>query len=110
LVLAGEPFDTKWIDVINGGYLVRWNFGDANADEEVERIVSSVPSAAFAPGEMHFMLVDECDFFDSAMPGLSIVTPSQTVDLEPGGYLIGTTWYEPDPETSFLLHRFRRHF
>jgi hypothetical protein len=106
-VIGGEPLDTKWVRLKEDeGYLVRWMFGDSDAD--IDAAVLRAPSLLFSKVDLYIEIGGPMRLFDSAFPGDQIVTSSARVEVPVGTYAIATAEYSPDSHTSILLHKLQR--
>jgi hypothetical protein len=104
LVLGDEPLATTWWPSIDGGFLVRWDFGDS--DEAVRAHLARLESAGpWEPGPTFECSRGPLILFDSADPGLDPLNERLTIELKPGKYLLGTCHHKPDSQTSLRLHR-----
>ena len=110
LVLGDEPFQTSWLQLpeVPGGTIVRWEYAPSKAAvlrslSEVQGIVWSETNLVLNITSQKLML------FDAACPG-SHPDCMETgcllvINLEPGEYSIKTGRFQPDKETSLILHR-----
>jgi hypothetical protein len=112
IALADAPDATLWWRLsADSGYFVRCRFCDK--DDAVRAALEDVPERLFKRGQARFAFErGPLILFDSSVPGrefrtLAGVSGHQRIDLPPGTYTIETAEYEPDRETSLLLHRLR---
>jgi hypothetical protein len=105
LVLGDEPMQTSWSTLTeeNGGVLVRWQW--ARNENAVIRTLHQVPEELWTHTDLSFSKTEgPLLLFDAACPGKNIVS-SLTIDLGRGRYSIDFAHYQPDRETSLILHR-----
>lgn len=107
LVLGDEPVPTMWLSVSerSAGILVRVIYSPGDA--ELESTLRQLPQNLDWMVQPFCFRVDDSDLilFDSAEPGNEILGSQVTVRLERGSYSISTAKFEPDADTSLLLHR-----
>jgi len=106
LVLGDEPCQTALFTINSKDLtLVRWIYGE---DElTVEKHLRQVPEELFnSPLEQVEYRVQDDEFilFDSVLNGE--VASGLKISLPPDMYVITTVQYEPDEDTSLILHRF----
>ena len=106
LVLGDEPCQTALFTINSKDIaLVRWVYGE---DElTVEKHIRQVPEELFNnPLEQIEYRVegDEFILFDSVLNGEA--AQGLKIDLPSDKYVVTTVQYEPDEDTSLILHRF----
>jgi immunity protein 21 of polymorphic toxin system len=108
LVLGDEPMQTSWLPLSEqlGGILIRWQWApdEKHVNEamtDLSRIARQPPSLTFGVSDKVLLL------FDAACSG-NDPGDALRIDLLPGQYSIESTHYEPDEETSLILHRLSR--
>jgi hypothetical protein len=108
VVFAGEALPTAWWPAPSEqvGLIVRWVYG--NSDEAFSAALLRLPDGLFRHPGVQVTLRGKLLLFDAAMPGHAIVSPHLRMSIREGTYRIQTAVYEPDSETSMLLHRFKR--
>jgi hypothetical protein len=107
LVLGDEPMQTSWLTLSDrNGILIRWQWA---ADEEsVRNTLNEITEAAWQPTDVLFQSkTDELLLFDAASPGDEIES-SLVINLSAGEYSVDTAFWQPNDETSLILHRLRR--
>ncbi len=108
LLLSDAPLDTCfWRDDRGTTYLVRVWY--CQPDFDVDQTMKNCPSCLFEDAvEVLTYNVNSSDFimFDSAEPGDDPDKKFVFAQLRKGAYRILTQTYEPDAETSLVLHRF----
>ena len=109
LLLGGEPTPTWWpFAGGRGGLLVRWVYADY--DDAVINAVRLFPEELWRQtGISIHLLRGPLILFDSVCPGSDIDCLGTgcviQLDLSPGRYDISTAIYEPDADTSLVLHK-----
>jgi len=110
LVLGGEPTPTSWWPFAEGrgGLLVRWLYADG--DDAVINAVRLFPEERWRETDISIDLSrGPLILFDSVCPGSDVDCLGTgckiRLDLKPGRYGIGTAIYQPDADTSLVLHR-----
>jgi hypothetical protein len=109
MVLGDMPMQTIWVSrrLLNGGMLARWMF--AESDAEFLRWLQVIPDTVFRP-EFSFSIKESpLVLFDSAFAGRNVrKRPEEylSIEFQPGTYEIKTAVYEPDAQTSMVVHRF----
>ncbi|MGW6940436.1 Imm21 family immunity protein [Streptomyces xanthophaeus] len=104
LVLGGEPSTTAYL--AEHRVLVRWDY--AETEEGVaDVIVAGLPAAEWEEGPV-LGTVGELVLFDAAYFGTEVgtLTDGAVLDLRAGSYRVDSASIEPDPLTSFRVHRF----
>jgi hypothetical protein len=109
LVLGDMPMQTTWISKVpwNGGMLARWMF--AESDAEFSGWLQTITGELFHPEFKFFVEQTPLVLFDSGFAGRNIkkrMNECLLIALEPGSYEISTAIYQPDNQTSMVLHRF----
>ena len=105
IVLGDEPMTTAWFPSANqpGGIIVCWGCADSEAD--VIQALSAIPEEVWSDTGLSFQVgKTPLVLFDSAYPGENM-EESLRINLEEGQYAISTAEYEPNEETSLILHR-----
>ncbi|MGH7701679.1 MAG: Imm21 family immunity protein [Gemmatimonadales bacterium] len=100
LVLADEPNDTMWVRWAGDPrvYLVRWI--QADDDAAMLRALEGLPGLNLQPTHGTLSIPPgHLVLFDSAMPGNDIVTPHESVNMEPGTYRVSRGLLQPDADT-----------
>lgn len=108
LVLGDEPMQTSWLPLSEqlGGVLVRWQW--APDEKHVNEAMTDLSRLAWEPPTHTFRVSDKVLLlFDAACSG-NDPGDALNIDLLPGQYSIESTHYEPDEETSLILHRLSR--
>jgi hypothetical protein len=105
LVLGDEPMQTSWLPLPRerGGILIRWQWAsDASAVVRALRQLSEelwqADNISFFKNQKPLLL------FDAAYHGSDIAS-SLAIELDAGQYRIESANYQPDKETSLVLHR-----
>ncbi len=117
LVLGGEPDGTAWqASVASGesaeddtsGILIRWVY--ANSEAEVIDALTHVPETTWRDDGLLLSVGREPLYLlDAAYAGGELEGDDHlTIHLPPGRYSIATAEYEPDSQTSLLLHQLTR--
>jgi hypothetical protein len=109
LVLGEEPLPATWRpQAPDAGLIIRWIF--AESGEEVARALEELRPEDFPEPEMYLELDgDRLILFDSASPGNEVeATDSLRLNLLRGNYGISTLMFEPNPDTTLLLHKLQR--
>jgi hypothetical protein len=109
IVLGDMPMQTTWISKVpwNGGMLARWMF--AKNDAEFSGWLQTITGKLFHPEFQFFVEQTPLVLFDSGFAGRNIKKrPDEflLIALKPGTYEISTAVYQPDNQTSMVLHRF----
>jgi len=107
LVLGDEPMQTSWFPLTRDtGILVRWEWA---ADEtSVLKTLREVPEESWQPTGVTVEAKSEpLVLFDSAYLGDEIET-SLSISLPSQLYSVDTAHWQPDDETSLILHRLQR--
>ncbi len=103
LVLGDEPASTCYVPEPGGGVLVRWICGESTVG--VESRLAEVSMCVYQRDTCQFHLeAPPLLVFDSAASGREIDS-FLAIDLAPGLYEMSTCVWEPDEQTSLLLHR-----
>lgn len=109
IVFSDEPLPTTWVPIPQGGVFVRCFY--AESETPALDWLCNVPEDAFR---------DECTFnvasqrlvlFDAALAGRDVKQyPDEflLLELAVGTYKVSTAEYQPDAQTSMLLHQFER--
>jgi frataxin-like iron-binding protein CyaY len=107
VVLNDEPLQTAWLPSEKQGqsFLTRWRH--AKSEITVIRHLEQIPEAIFDQEGVSFTVpCGRCILFDSALPGPDFRKGEfLELMLEPGDYEIRTGFFEPDSETSLIIHR-----
>lgn len=111
LVLGDEPLSTVWVpfDGEPGGLLVRWVYGDKEAD--VQEAIGDLAVERFRPSGLVFRHTGRTAvLFDSAIPGPELYTWKGEdhlfrFHLQPHEYAVSTTEYEPTMNLRVIAHR-----
>ena len=110
LVFSDEPMPTTWVPAEFGGTIVRsWWF--ASSDQQLMEWLNEIPAMTFHEEGTFLVEGQRLLLFDSALPGRDVtVEPSQYLVLEMtmGFHNVKTAIYEPNAETSMVVHRFER--
>jgi hypothetical protein len=109
LVLGDMPMPTTWLPRTGstGGMLARWMF--AENEQEFLSALQGISQGVF---KREFCLSVERSpliLFDSAFAGRNVKKRPEdyiSIELDPGIYEVETAIYEPDAQTSMVLHRF----
>ncbi|MER6393795.1 Imm21 family immunity protein [Streptomyces sp. NPDC001523] len=104
LVLGGEPLSTAHLPDYR--LLVRWCYAESE-DGIADIIRAGLPTAEWDEGPV-LSTTGELVLFDAAYFGTEVgtLTDSAALELGPGRYRVDSASLEPDPLTSFLIHRF----
>ena len=111
LVLGEEPFRTCWLQLpeMSGGTIVRWVFAPSEA--AVLRSLSEVQGIVWSETNLVLNITTKLLLFDAVCPGSDPDCLGTgcliVINLEPGEYSIETARFQPDKETSLILHRMR---
>lgn len=106
IVLGEEPFSTAWLQLPNphNSFLVRWVFAeneaaviDALSELQETKWKKTGAKIQFSNGKLVL--------FDSACKGTNIDDNLQ-IEISKGQYEVETLNYEPNEQTSIILHRF----
>lgn len=113
LVLGGEPLATAWQaslasherDARQGGILIRWVCANSETD-----VISALEHGSEATWQDDGVVLrigrEPLYLLDAAYAGSQLEGDDyMTIHLPPGNYSIATTGYEPDRQTSLLVHR-----
>ena len=109
LVFSGEPMPTGWVSAASGGTVVRYLYADC--DDPPVNWLDQLSDNIFAQEGPFLVGGKRLLLFDSAVPGRDVMEePSQylVLELTPGIYNVKTAEYQPDAQTSFVVHRFER--
>jgi hypothetical protein len=115
LVLGDEPHGTTWHASVASdgsddasGILIRWVYADTEAD--VIAALKHVPESVWRDDGLVLCVGHEPLYLlDTAYAGGELEGDNYlTIHLPPGRYSIATAEYEPDSQTSLLLHRLTR--
>ena len=107
LVLSGGLRPTTWQPTQWGGYVVRWEYADGEAD--VERALARIPSSlSWKPLGALAVVSTPSTLFNASEPGTDIVMPRLEIELAPGSYGVRWTMYDPDERTELTLVELRR--
>ncbi|MGW0394027.1 Imm21 family immunity protein [Streptomyces sp. NPDC003042] len=104
LVLGDEPLSTAYLP--EDRVLVRWCH--AEGEEGVADIIlAGLPTAEWEEGPV-LSTTGELVMFDAAYFGTEVgtLTDSTVLELRAGRYRVDSASIEPDPLTSFRVHRF----
>lgn len=110
IILGDIPMATLWVPIskVNGGILVRCLFANQGAD--IIDLVRQINLDRFPVSTLEWLnTAMRIIVMDSAFPGEStymLETNKINVDLQPGKYYISTMEYNPDEDTSLILHLF----
>ncbi len=106
LVFGDEPMSTCFVPEAGGGCFVRWCC--APSADAVAALLSSLPSTGFEVEVSAFTISrGSLLLFDSAYSGEEM-DGEVGIDLPSGDYDVATRTWEPDEETSLVLHRLTR--
>jgi hypothetical protein len=110
LVLGDEPMQTSWLPLKKEkvGMLVRWQW--ASDEGAVIRSLTDLQQEEelWHPRNFSFLVENgPLLLFDAASPGTDIPT-SLAVELEAGEYSIDCAVFQPNKETSLIVHRLRQ--
>ncbi|HUQ32045.1 MAG TPA: Imm21 family immunity protein [Pyrinomonadaceae bacterium] len=106
IVLGEEPFSTAWwpLAKLGEGLLVRWVYAESEA--AVIRALENLPSAAWLRTDVEFQVSNgKLLLFDAACSG-SDIDERLEIEIRKGCYVAETLPYQPDEQTSLILHRF----
>jgi hypothetical protein len=108
LVLGDEPLATAWLPDKgrSGGVVVRWRY--AESDQSVaSRQAEILAQEAAEPAVTLHVPSSPLLMFDSAVAGSDLeMTQALRIELQPGTYRVSSAEFNPDENTSLLLHRF----
>jgi Immunity protein 21 len=112
LVLGGEPLATTWFHPHVGDHrtqlLVRWMYADDEA--QIRSSLETIPEDIWEPVPGAFAIGAHLLYlFDSAFSGSEVGTaacPCLITELPNGLYTVFTGVFQPDDDTSLVLHRF----
>jgi hypothetical protein len=108
LVLGDEPLATAWLPYQGrpGGVVVRWRY--AESDQSVaSRQAEILAQEAAEPAVTLHVPSSPLLMFDSAVAGSDLeMTQALRIELQPGTYRVSSAEFNPDENTSLLLHRF----
>lgn len=106
IVLGEEPLSSAWWPLTEAGrgVLVRWLFAENEA--AVTRALENLPNREWQRTNVEFTVSNgSLILFDAASSGPDI-DESLEIELPGGRYAAETLMYEPDEQTSLILHRF----
>lgn len=107
IVLNDEPLQTAWMPSKEHGqsFFVRWKY--AENENSIVRHLERFPESIFRQEAVPITVTSgRCILFDSALPGLDFRKGDfLELMLEPGDYGIRTGLFEPDAETSLVIHK-----
>lgn len=86
--------------------LIEWIYADS--PDAVVRILQCLPDDLASEAELDFRVTsDHLNVFDSVCTGRNF-DPQQSCrfPIQAGRYVIASSFYEPDAETSLIVHRF----
>jgi frataxin-like iron-binding protein CyaY len=107
IVLNDEPLQTTWLPSEKHGqsFLIRWKY--AENEKSIIRHLEQVPESIFCQEPVSFAVTcGRCILFDAALPGLDF-RKGEFVELmlEPCDHEVRTGLFQPDAETSLVIHR-----
>ena len=106
IVLNDEPLQTAWMPSKKHGqsFFVRLKY--AENENSIIRHLEQVPESIFRQEALPITVTSgRCILFDSALPGLDFRKGDfLELMLEPGEHEIRTGFFEPDAETSLVIH------
>ena len=105
LVLGDVPLQTAWVPEDNGpgGWLVRWEFAESEAEVERTLVKAQVPE--WSPGPVFHTVPGNHCLFDAAIPGRDVSDDEGLIiHLAAPAYRVSTGFLRPDPETSLIVH------
>lgn len=105
IVLGDEPMQTAWWQVgEDEGILARWMY--ANSEETVIESLSILENVKWENTELEILFQHgDLILFDSACR-YDEIEESLSLRIKPNQYKIETALYQPNEETSLVLHRF----
>ena len=106
IVLGEEPFSTAWWPSaeLGNGFLVRWVF--AGNEAAVTHALKDLSNTAWRRLGVGFQVSNgKLILFDAACSG-SDIDERLVIEIPKGWYAAETLHYEPDEQTSLILHRF----
>jgi hypothetical protein len=106
IVLGEEPFSTAWWPsaTLGQGFLVRWVYAEDEA--AVTYALEHLPNTAWQSTDVEFQVSnDKLLLFDAACSA-SDVDERLVIEIPEGWYVAETLHYQPDEQTSLILHRF----
>ena len=106
IVLGEEPFSTAWwpSTKLGEGVLVRWVYAENEA--AVIRALDNLPNAAWLRTNVEVQVSNgKLILFDAACSG-SNIDEQLEIEIPKGCYVAETLHYQPDEQTSLILHRF----
>jgi hypothetical protein len=108
IILNDEPLPTAWLPSEEKGYglWIRWKH--AKNESSVVRHLEQLPQIIFRPERMILTVTSaRCILFDSALHGPDFRKGEfLEVVLDLADYEIRTGLFEPDSETSLVIHKF----
>ena len=105
VVLGEEPFATTWWHCQKSGLnlIVRWVY--AESETKVLDALNSLPTDHWLTTDVELEIDGELMLFDAACP-FGEIDNSVTIRIPQGCYIAETLHYNPNEETSLILHRF----
>ena len=106
LVIADEPLPTTWVPAASGGTIVRYLY--TACDDPPVDWLDGLPDSIFEQETTLLVAGETLVLFDAAIAGRDVLgEPAQhlVLNLRPGLYNVKTATYEPNAETSMVLHR-----
>lgn len=106
LVLNDEPMQTACLSTADTSVLlIRWEY--ASDEDMVAQYARSIPEESWEPTGLIFNVSQSpLMVFDSVYAG-NEVEDEVTIQLRPAAYAIDSVRYQPDTETSLILHRLK---
>lgn len=106
IVLGEEPFPTAWWSLarLGEGLLVRWVY--AENETAVIHALEDLPDATWLRTDVEFQVSNGMlILFDAACSG-SDIGERLEIEIPKGCYVTETSHYQPDEQTSVIIHRF----
>jgi hypothetical protein len=106
LVLGDDPCETAWFQFpeIQNGLLVRWIFAE-NEPAVIDALNNLQEADWQKTGVKMHLSNGKLILFDSACEGTNLDEKLQ-IEISKGWYEVETLLYEPNKQTSLILHRF----
>jgi frataxin-like iron-binding protein CyaY len=108
IILNDSPMQTTWLpSKINGqGYLIRWKY--AKNESSVIQYLEEIPQSIFHSENITFTAsCARIILFDAALSGITYSKGEfLEIIMDIGDHQIETGIFEPDSETSLVIHKF----